>query len=529
MILKYKYLIFTAVITLFITTSCFNDLNVVPLDDDVETSALIYQNPESYKQVLAKIYAGLAVSGQEGPAGQPDISGIDEGFSTYLRQYWKAQELTTDEAVIAWNDGNIHDYEEMDWDANNEFVTAMYNRIFFQITLINEFLRESTPEKLESRGADAALQAEVATYQLEARFMRALSYWHALDMFRNPPFVTEEDGIGSFFPEQVAPTELFNYIESELLDIEDKMVAPQQNEYGRADQGAAWMLLAKLYLNAEVYTGIERNTDAITFAKKVIDAGYNLEPNYAHLFMADNHNSNEIIFSVNFDGLATRTWGGMTFLIHAAVGGSMNAGNFGIDNGWGGYRTTPEFAMKFDTSSSNADSRSMFFTENQSFTIDPVTNFQQGWAYAKYSNKTTAGENGSNLTFPDTDFPMFRLADAYLIYAEAVLRGGTGGDIATAVSYINELRERAYGDASGNITQNDLTLPFILDERGRELYIECHRRTDLIRFGLFTSGYNWSLKGNNLTGQDVDEKYNIFPIPSSDLGANPNLIQNSGY
>lgn len=529
MILKYKYLIFTAVTTLLITTSCFNDLNVVPLDDDVETSALIYQNPASYKQVLAKIYAGLAVSGQEGPAGQPDISGIDEGFSTYLRQYWKAQELTTDEAVIAWNDGNIHDYEEMDWDANNEFVTAMYNRIFFQITLINEFLRESTPEKLESRGADAALQSEVAMYQLEARFMRALSYWHALDMFRNPPFVTEEDGIGSFFPEQVEPSVLFDYIESELLAIEGQMIAPQQNEYGRADQGAAWMLLAKLYLNAETYTGTERNTDAVTYAKKVIDAGYTLEPNYAHLFMADNHNSNEIIFSVNFDGIGTRTWGGMTFLIHAAIGGSMNAGDYGVDNGWGGYRTTPEFALKFDTSTANGDSRSMFFTENQSFTIDPVTNFQQGWAYAKYSNKTTTGENGSNLTFPDTDFPMFRLADAYLMYAEAVLRGGTGGDIATAVSYINELRERAYGDASGNITQNELTLPFILDERGRELYIECHRRTDLVRFGLFTSGYNWSLKGNALTGQDVDSKFNIFPIPSSDLGANPNLVQNTGY
>ena len=116
-----------------LAVSCFKDLDTVPLDSDEITSAVVYDNPAAYKQVLAKLYAGLALSGQEGPAGKPDISGIDEGFSTYLRQYWKAQELPTDEAVIAWNDGTIQDFHQQDWDANNEFVTAMYNRIFYQI------------------------------------------------------------------------------------------------------------------------------------------------------------------------------------------------------------------------------------------------------------------------------------------------------------------------------------------------------------------------------------------------------------
>jgi hypothetical protein len=124
---------------------------------------------------------------------------------------------------------------------------------------------------------------------------------------------------------------------------------------------------------------------------------------------------------------------------------------------------------------------------------------------------------------------MFRLADAYLMYAEAVVRGGTGGDMATAVGYINDLRNRAYGSTMGNITMADLDLPFLLDERSRELYWECHRRTDLIRFGKFTAGYNWTWKGGTKEGNDVNEKYNIFPIPSSDLGANPNLQQNAGY
>jgi len=125
---------------------------------------------------------------------------------------------------------------------------------------------------------------------------------------------------------------------------------------------------------------------------------------------------------------------------------------------------------------------------------------------------------------------LFRLADIYLTYAEAVLRGGTGGDANTALTYINWLRQRAYGDSSGNITGADLNLNFILDERGRELYWEGTRRTDLIRYGLFTSGnYLWPFKGGVEAGTGVDDKYNLFPISATDMVANPNLKQNPGY
>jgi hypothetical protein len=125
---------------------------------------------------------------------------------------------------------------------------------------------------------------------------------------------------------------------------------------------------------------------------------------------------------------------------------------------------------------------------------------------------------------------MFRLADVYLMYAEAVLRGGAGGDLSTALNYVNQIRERAYGDNSGDINQSQLTLDFILDERGRELYWECTRRTDLIRFGKFTGGeYIWPWKGGVKEGTATDNKYDIYPIPSSDITANPNLVQNPGY
>jgi starch-binding outer membrane protein, SusD/RagB family len=505
--------------------ACVNDLDRQPFIE--VTSATVYKDPASYSQVLAKLYAGLAVSGQQGPAGQPDISGIDEGFSTYLRQYWKAQELPTDEAVIGWNDGSLRDYHDMDWTSSNEFITAMYNRIYYQITLCNEYIRETTDAKLSERGITLA---EIPAYRAEARFLRALSYYHALDMFGSVPFVTEKDAVGSALPPQITRTELFSYIESELKAIETELRPARQNAYGRADQAAAWTLLTKLYLNANVYTGTPKYTEAVTYAKKVIASGYKLDPSYQHLFLADNHTSPEIIFSVLFDGVRTKTWGGMTFLVHAPVGGSMNPANFGINGGWSGLRTTKNLVQKFPDITGKTDSRAMFHTEGQSLEIEDIFTFTDGYAVTKYKNITSAGKAGSDVegNFPDTDFPMFRLADVYLMYAEAVLRGGAGGDKATAIGYINQLRQRAFNGASGNVA--DIDLAFIINERARELYWEGHRRTDLVRFGQFVTGsYLWPWKGNAKGGQAVPEYLRVFPIPASDIVANPKLKQNTGY
>src|SRR5690606_21109838 len=326
--------------TLLSLPACFSDLDTVPLDPDEVTANVVYDDPTSYRRVLAKLYAGLAVSGQQGPAGQPDISGIDEGFGQYIRGLWYLQELSTDEAVIGWNDQTIANFHEQDWDANDVFINAFYSRIFYQISLCNEFLRETTDAKLDSRGVTGDLRTEVGYYRAEARFLRALSYWHALDHFRNVPFVTENDVVGSFFPTQIQGPALFDYIEQELKDIEDDLVAPKANEYGRADQAAVWTLMAKLYLNAEVYTGTPRYTDCATYCQKVINAGFTLEPEYRRLFLADNHlATDEVIFPVLFDGLRTQTWGGTTFLVSAPVGGNMLPADFGIDGGWSGLRT----------------------------------------------------------------------------------------------------------------------------------------------------------------------------------------------
>jgi hypothetical protein len=727
----YKLLV---VLMVFGFASCLKDLDTIPLDKDEVTSATVYENPASYYQVLAKVYAGLAVSGQQGPAGMADISDIDEGFSTYLRQYFCAQELPTDEAVIGWNDGTLRNYHEMNWTPAGEFITAMYNRIYYQISLCNEFIREASDEKLDSRGIAGEDKTKILGYQAEARFMRALSYYHAMDMFGNVPFVTEENPVGAFFPEQIRRAELFDYVESELKAVELLVPDARTNEYGRADKAAVWSLLAKLYLNAEVYTGTAKNAECIVYCDKVMAAGYSLEPNYQDNFLADNHTSQEIIFPITFDGLRTKTYGGMSFMIFASVGGNMVPKDFGISGGWAGTRTTKALVHKFypeltgnlavspvyvakkssyplmyvpgsyqgwdpsktstviasikndkkfegylyfpdastqfkftegpnwdvnygddgadgtlDRNGSNIvaadpgyykldvdlnaltytmvktnwgvigsatangwdsdqnltfdpatglwtaildfkvgdikfrandawdinygddgvngilelngqniaiatpgtyavtlklgtpdytytivresyDHRALFHSDGQSLEIGQVQDdFTQGYAITKFKNVTSSGAPGSATDFVDTDFPLFRLADIYLMYAEAVVRGG-GGSLSKALDLINELKTRAFGDNSGNISAGDLTLDFLIDERARELYWECTRRTDLIRFGKFTGDtYLWPWKGGVKEGIGTESKFNLFPIPSSDMGANPNLEQNEGY
>ena len=511
--------------------ACTDDLDQVPPYE--VTSATVYNDFNNYKVVLAKLYAGYATTGQQGPDGNPDILGGNEGFSSYLRQYWQLQELPTDEAVIGWGDAGLPDLHEMDWTPNNQFITAMFSRIYYQVALTNEYIRETSDEKLAGRGVTGANLETARQYNAEARFLRALSYWHALDLYGGGvPFVTEEDAVGAFFPQPIDRAALFDYIESELLAIEGILVPARQNEYGRADQAAAWTLLTKLYLNTEVYKNENRYADAVTYASKVINAGYTLEPEYNRLFLADNNTSAEIIFPIAFDGLRTQTYGGMTYLTHAPVGPTMNIADFGIDGGWAGLRTTEAIVNLFPDVTGETDERAMFHVTGHSREVNAIAPFTEGYPITKYRNVTSTGEKGSfsSGAFPDTDFPMFRLADVYLMYAEAVLRGGSGGDRETAVGYINRLRERAYDGTGGNISSGDLTLDFILNERARELNWEAHRRTDLIRFGLLTGGqYLWAWKGGVKEGRAVEAWRDLYPIPTVDVIANPNLVQNPNY
>lgn len=531
--MKNKILI--SLLSIVLLTSACTDLDLLPANGTVDN--ITFKNEAAFRSYLAKIYAAFSLTGRQGPAGAPDITLVnDEGFTSYIRAYWKAQELTTDEAVIAWTDAGIRDLHELSWSSENQFVRVIYYRLFLIIAYANDFLGQSTDDKLSERGVPAADREAIKTYRAEARFLRALAYWHAIDMFRNVIVYRE---ITAALQNQSSPQETFDFIESELTAIEADLADARQNEYGRADKAAAWMLKAKLYLNSVVYTGEDRYADARIECEKIINAGYALAPNYDELFLADNHRfgvnggeNTEFILTLPQDGNESQSWGSTTFLVHAAIGGTMVPEDYGVTGPWAGLRTTSAMVSKFSgaTIPTVQDPRAMFYTSGQSLDITDVGVFAQGYAVPKFKNLTSTGTPGVNVTHVDTDYPLFRLADVYLMYAEAVVRGG-GGSLATATGYINLIRERAYGDASANISQTDLTLDFILDERTRELYFEGTRRIDLIRFGKFSGPTQilWPLKGGVAAGKETEEFRNIFPIPATDLASNPNLDQNDGY
>jgi hypothetical protein len=511
---------------LFVAATSCTDTTVQPVS--TVTSANIFNDPTSYQKFIAKLYAGLAVGGETSGDGNTDIQGIDGGFSQYLRLYWEMEELPTDEAVLAWGDIGIPDMNKQTWNAFNVFPQSMYYRVFFQAALANEFLRETTDDALAAHGISGALKTTIQQYRAEARFLRALSYWHGIDLFGDIPLVTEADPVGGSAPAQSTRATIYAYLVKELTEIQPLLPAPGTSTYGRATGPAANMLLAELYLNAAVYTGTPAYAQALTAAQAVINSGsYSLDPNFRRMFQADNNTSPEIIFAITQDGLRTQTYGGVNFIIHASCGGSLGSGVMGIDGCWVGNRLKPQAYQRYDPT--NDKRASFIYTSGQTLDVPSISEFKGGYLAPKFQNVTSTGKAGSNPGFVDTDFPMFRLGEAYLIYAEAAVRGG-GGDLTQALNYVNALRQRAFGNTSGNITAAQLTTQFILDERGRELLWEAHRRTDLVRYGLFTGGsYIWSWKGGTAAGAATDAHLNIFPIPATELVANPKLKQNPGY
>lgn len=510
-------------------TSCKKELNRTPIN--TATADAVYSTAVGYKQALAKVYGAYALTGSTG-SGSSDLGGIDAGTSDFLRLYWNAQELPTDEAICSWNDVGLHDFHDMNWTSSNTFLNGLYTRCIYQITVANSFIGQSTDDKLASRNITGADADNIRHYRAEARFLRAFQYWVLLDLFANPPFVDENSPIGKVYPTQISRANLFAYIESELKAIDGSLVAPRGNEYGRADQAAEWALLARLYLNAEVYLGAGkgRYSDAVTYASKVIGAGYTLNNTYANLFKADNNENNpETILSINYDGTNTQSYGGTTFIINSCINAALNPASFGVaGGGWGGNRAVSTLPQNiFGDYSGKTDKRAMF--AGGKIANDDESTFTDGLAVVKFTNMTSAGvaAPSPNGVYCSTDFPLFRLADIYLTYSEAVLRGGTGST-ALALQYFNALRTRAYGNTSGNV--GSITLNDILNERGKELYFEGYRRTDLIRFGEFYGdNYKWPWKGGVASGKAVESFRTIYPIPANDLTANPNLKQNTGY
>lgn len=528
---KIKSTLFAVVGLSLFLQSCVNDLDVVPEGDTQLSVEEFYAQPGSYKQALGGVYGNLSLTGTSG-AESSNIGGIDAGTSQYGRVLWYLQNLSTDEVIWSYeNDPGTREIQRNIWSASNPIIRGMFSRATYQVALVNEYLRQTEPSVLSGRGVtDPQTLNDIELYRKEARVLRALAYYHLMDLFGKAPFVTENDAIGTAGPEYNRQ-QLFTYIENELNDVLPDLKAPRTNEYGRLDKTFANMILAKMYLNAEVYIGQAKNQECMDKCAEIIASGYTLNTNYLNNFKADNHTSPEMIFSLQSNGEVTQNYGPTTVIINGQVGSiEGNGAQFGV-GGWGGaLRLRKQFVQKFDGSEFTNDSRKTIISGTRDIEITDVANRDQGYILGKFSNISSTGIAGISTTFVETDFPLFRYADVLLMYAEAQIRKD-GSANNTSLGYINNLRTRANnGSTASNISLSSLTLDFILDERSRELHWEGHRRQDLIRFNKYTGGsYNWAWKGNGTNGIAISNHLKLYPIPEAALASNPNLTQNTGY
>ena len=535
----------TLLLTLSIT-SCVKDLDVTPIDPNLQTKI----NPN---HLFNKCYANFALAGIKGPddpSGDCDIDGLDGGTTGFIRQLFNSNELTTDEAICSWTqDEGITEFNFNTFGSSHPMLKGFYYRLYFGVTICNQYINNFGD-------VDKQKTAEI-------RFIRALDYYLLMDAFGNIPF-TEK--VSAEAAKQYSRKQMYDYIEKELLAIENDLMEPKAKKstdanYGRVDKAAVWMLLSRLYLNAEVYTGTAQWQKAADYAKKVINSPYQLYTGatvngwtaYQQLFMGDNGENGasvEAIFPILQDGKRTAAYGGTVFLINACYDKAATVNSNGVAGGnlydnanWAGVRARKDLIDKFFPNNNApsvtgavmpteaGDDRALFDGVDRTITQEnskDLSVFTKGFAVVKYNNFYSTGATAKDLRYADTDFFLFRVAEAYLTYAEATARLNGGQTTTEGTDLINQLHIRAHATArtSGAYTLND-----ILNEWCKEFYFEGRRRVDLVRFNKFGGNvnYNWAWKGGELNGRNFATTRNVFAIPNSDIIVNKNLIQNSGY
>lgn len=556
----------------FAMTSCVNDLNVTPKDPNSFTWTNVEADPDTYlPQVFAKCYSVLAVSGQSGE-GSSDMSGLDMGAGCYPRAIYMLNEFPTDETLWIWPDAGVVDIVTGTWANNNANIYGTYSRLYIAIALCNDFIRQTLESGIDLTPAVRTDYNNVEQYRLEARALRALSYWYVLDLFGNGGWVDETMDYGDS-PLPITRKDLYNRLTTELEAIIAAWPAANAKpSYGRVGLDGVKALLAKVYLNAKVYTNgeVDGYEKCLNLCNQIIDAhkgsGFKssgLANNYHALFAANNDQympggsnsaENEILWGIPYDATNIQAYGGTRFLMTAAFVNAtmadqkyyMSCLDYGLNDQWGCMHARAEFSDKFNSTDVRDD---LWSKEAQGFTKENTefSKFNNGYAAVKFTNlimnadgsfpkadnsKPIAVDNIAESAkvlnvnaHPDTDLPVFRLADIYLMKAECYVMGGKG-NADEAIAAVNVVRERAGASTWTNVTANDL-----LDERARELYWENHRRTDLVRFNKFTSGYTWSWKGYVAGGTDLGSHMNVYPIPANVVAAQPEFgaYQNAGY
>lgn len=556
--MKFINKLFILSVAAILFSSCLKDLDTLPLNTTDFTSENAYANEDSYLKALSYINGYYMLVGQD-EAGKNDLGFSDSGQSEFLRQWFNMNEMTCDGLKCVWGDSYLTELQHDSWGSStNDALVAVYTRAVKAIALVNEFLLQTTDSKIEARG-QSSLKGEIAGYRAEARFHRAMFFYVLMDEFGNPPFPMPEN-IGGENPSRITRTDLFNWLETELLDLgsdNSAMPAVGSVPYPRPTKGSVWALLSRMYLNAEVYTGTARWQDAKDAAKKVIGMGYSLAPKYSDMFRQDNTENGsaekEFIFAIAYDRVSTQSWGGTSTFASASLSEEANlklGAEFGLSkiNGenWAGYHVPNDYVARFQLngvvwgSKTNvfgydraASDKRAFFTNYGSVQDFDEKQVSTGWMCWKFcgldSKDKLVQQDGvpGNWKLSSADMPIFRLAEMYLNYAEADARlnGGVVKD-ADALKYVKDLRDRA-----GVSMPSEVNLEWLLDERAREFMWEGHRRVDLIRFGKFTDvNYPWTLKGGLMNGKIALPSYKtIFPIIQSDLSSNSNLVQNEGY
>lgn len=519
-------------------TSCVGDLDVTPINPNLDTEL----NPDG---LFNKCYANFALAGNGGGNGDCDIDGLDGGTTGFVRQLFNSNELTTDEAICGWGDDGIASFCYNSYNASHPMLQGFYFRLTTGISYCNQYINVVGD-------ADQTKLAEI-------RFLRALQYYYLMDGWGNVPFATTMEK-----PVQYTRAQIFEWINNELAEIEPQLSDAKAKKssdsgYGRVDKAACWLLQARMALNAAVYVGTPQWDKAKEYAEKIMNSSYKLNTEgvggwtaYQMLFMGDNGETDaayEGIFPLLCDGLKTTSWGTSLFLMAASFDGNMHANPNDLDatNGtgqaWGGNRTRPDLIGKFFPNATSpapevpsyqmykvaGDDRALFDGVGRTLDNDDVSTFSNGYAVAKFTNFKTDGTPGSDATFPDANFFLMRVAEAYLTYAEADARLNNGNTSIDGTRAINAIRSRAH--ATTRAENVSYSLDDICDEWSREFYFEGRRRTDLIRFGRYggNNNYNWQWKGGDKAGRNFSSDLNIFAIPTNELTANSNLKQNPGY
>ncbi len=536
------------------TASCVGDLDLEPNDPNLEADT-----PQRLINSAMACYSGLAVSGQEGP-GSSIISGLDNGRGQYTRALFMMNEFPTDECIWIWKDDGIYDLVTNTFDNTNGNIYGTYSRLYAHIATCNKFLADS----------EGNTEPEILKLRAEVRALRALSYYWVIDIFGRGSFAIDNPD-GQTDPRQAERKELFKFVENELKEIVDGNQLDQTPAYGRVGIDGAEALLARLYLNAQVYMKADAewlaNNDSWALCsarceniiRRHLGGGYQgsgLAEHYLYLFCRNNDEympgggnvaENEILWGIPFDADRIQSYGGTMLLINGALADELGMSGlaYGCSNTWKCMKATEQFSKHFTgesndvrwqhwvkgkrpyTASDGSQKEKEYKISNDEFGA-----WGDGYVCIKWTGltHTTGGNWDSNIIstqFPSTDLGLIRLSDVYLMYVESFVQGNAG-NLADAVKYVNYVRGRA---GVSTWSAADLTADNILAERCRELYWELTRRSDLVRFGKFTGPDQmlWAWKGNALEGNNIDSRYDIMPIPANILSASPDFKQNPGY